>query len=72
MNFLDAIQKYIERNNLFMLENNVNELRHDRMGYLMTRKQAWEEVYETRFKHHHLINELEETVEAQKMKKFQL
>jgi CHASE3 domain sensor protein len=72
MNFLDAIQKYIERNNLFMLENNVNELKHDREGYLLTRKKAWEEVYETRFKQHHKAAKLEKLVETRKSQKAKL
>ena len=46
LNFLEDIDRYIERNNIHLLENNVNELKQDRNGYLSTRDHAWREVSE--------------------------
>ena len=37
LSFLEEIAKLIERNNLHLLENNVEELRQDRRGFLDTR-----------------------------------
>ena len=43
-NFLDKIASYIERNNIHTTENNVNELRKEREGYLSTRQRDWHKV----------------------------
>lgn len=47
IHFLEEIERFVERNNLFMLDNNVNELKHDREGYLATRVAAWANVHKT-------------------------
>ena len=44
MNFLETVASFIERNNIYMLENNVAELRHNREGYLAAREEAWRDV----------------------------
>lgn len=45
MHFLEEIDRFVERNNLYMLENNVTELKHDREGYLGRRVEAWARVH---------------------------
>ena len=55
-----------------MLENNVNELKHNREGYLSKRKQAWQDVQETRFQQNQDMVELEEDVEIEKANKLKL
>lgn len=60
LSFLEEIAKYIERNNIYMLENNVTELRQDRQGYLRERKEAWEHVRVTRLEQAKKITELNE------------
>ena len=48
ISFLEEVAKYIERNNLHMMENNVEELRQDRKGFLETRMAKWKKVNENR------------------------
>ena len=43
-NFIEEIEKYIERNVHSLLENNISELKQNREGFLATRLDAWKEV----------------------------
>ena len=46
LSYLEECQRLVERNNLYMAENNMEEMQQDRKGFLETRIAKWNKVIE--------------------------
>ena len=68
INFLEKINGFIERNNLYILENSVKQLTQDREGYVSTKIDQWRKVEQDRQQFTKKIESLEKKV-ADRQKK---
>lgn len=62
INFIEQIEKYVQRNSQYFIENSVIALRENREEYLSKREYAWNEVYKLQESYKVQIEELERDI----------